>query len=158
MQVGYSLRSIQIVMAKGDNLSKAELQIRKRIEKRYKKRTEFFQMLIGLGMLNFVIWNVFSPVGVFMMAAQCFAAITVLAIGMTGMELFFMEVQERAVQRELDRERDARYGGDYGYDYDKPKREDSVRLADLSVGEDGELIEIDDEDDYDNGRRQRRRS
>lgn len=145
-------------MAKGDNLSKTELQIRKRIEKRYKKRTEFFQMIVALGMLNFIIWNVFSPAGAFFMAAQCFAAITVLAIGMTGLELFFMEVQERAVQRELDREREARYSGGYDYDYAKPKREDSVRLADLSVGEDGELIEIDDEDDYDNARRQRRRS
>lgn len=145
-------------MAKGNDLSKAEMQIRKRIEKRYKKRTEFFQMIIGMGVINLIIWNILAPVGIFLMAAQCFAAITILAIGMTGMELFFMEVQERAVQREIDLEREARYGEGYAYDYDKPKREDSMRLVDLGVGEDGELIEIDDEDDYDGGRRQHRRS
>lgn len=145
-------------MAKGNDLSKAEMQIRKRIEKRYKKRTEFFQMIIGMGVINLVIWNILAPAGIFLMAAQCFAAITILAIGMTGMELFFMEVQERAVQREIDLEREARYGEGYAYAYDKPKREDSMRLSDLGVGEDGELIEIDDEDDYDNQRRQHRRS
>lgn len=143
-------------MAKGDDLSKAEIQIRKRIEKRYKKRTEFFQMVIGLGVLNLILWNVFVPSGIFLMAAQCFAGITVLGIGMTGMELFFMEVQERAVQREIEREREARYGGGYGYDYEKPKHDDHMRLVDL--GEDGELIEIEDEDDYDDRQRQRRKS
>jgi hypothetical protein len=144
-------------MGRADDLIETEKEIRKRIERRYHKRVEFFQMLIALGVINAGLWTVLGPGGV----AQCFAAISVMAVAMQGIDLLLSELKEGAIQREIEAERLAR-----GYIYTdasvKAKR-GSPRPAErlVRLSDDGELIELGDDPEYDededDARGQRRR-
>jgi hypothetical protein len=140
-------------MMMADNYEK---EIRKRIEHRYKKRSEFGGMLISLVVMNAGIWFVLQPGGgMFMMAAQCFLGISVIALGIAGTELLMNELKEAAIQREIDAERVARMG-EYRYgaaDYEKAKNP-PMRLVQIS--DDGELLELEDDADDDELVRRRR--
>lgn len=132
-----------------------EKEIRKRIEQRYKKRSEFLGMLITLAIMNAGIWLVLQPGGLWLMAAQCFLGISIIAIGISGSELLMHELKEAAVQREIDAERAARMGG-YAADiyYEKAKNPPPARRVQIS--DDGELIEADEAYSDDEGAPRRR--
>lgn len=132
-----------------------EKEIRKRIERRYNKRKEFFALLFTLSILNIGIWSIFSPAGLFLTAAQCFLGISILAVVLTGGEYLFNELKENAIDREIEREREARYGG-YRYTADKTKREYEPPVRLVTLSEDGELVDMDDDDEHKTPRRRRK--
>jgi hypothetical protein len=139
-----------------DDLSPEEIEaiyndIRRRVEQRYNKRGEFFTHLGAYLAFVFLVWFVWlGPTqfgngvwGIIMALGTIGWSIGMLA---HGIQWLFFELQERALQRELD---GAGLAGVYQRVRAKPKREERlVRLSD-----DGELEEIILEDDEDSRQR-----
>jgi hypothetical protein len=128
-----------------DDLSPEEIEaiykdIKRRVEQRYNKRGEFFTHLGAYLAFVFLVWFVWlgptqfghGVLGIVMALGTIGWSIGMLA---HGIQWLFFELQERALQRELDR---AGLAGVYQRVRTKPKRDERlVRLSD-----DGELEEI----------------
>jgi 2TM domain-containing protein len=127
----------------------SEEEIRRRVEKRIKQRNEFYIHLAVYIAVNLLLWGIWFFTSNFHNGEDNFPwpfipmmgwGIGIVAHGLT---VYFnsarrIEARERAVQREIERERERLANDDH---YEKPKRDQRMRLT-----EDGELIEIADDD------------
>jgi 2TM domain len=126
-------------------------EIRARAEKRAKKRGEFYQHLAIYIIVNLFLWLIFLVLGAFLsspipliipflstlgwgLAVAIHATVTYIETG--AMEA----MREREIEREMQREMHRRGIADESELYEKPKRDQVVRLSD-----DGELVYEEDE-------------
>jgi hypothetical protein len=123
-------------------------EIRKRVEKRFKRRTSFITdagMMLLTGTVLSFLWLNTDP------TARVSPVIMLILVG--GLTLAFFdklvnyvmgELQDRAIQREIEREREYQLGVS-----EKAKRDDARALR---LSDDGELIEF-EESSSGNGKR-----
>lgn len=130
-------------------------EIRKRVEKRIKERNEFIIHLAVYIMVMALLWVIYifssDLPATLMSGAELdfpWPIIPMMGWGIGivahGLTVFFnspgrIAARERMIQREVERERERLEAA--GYDVDKRKRDSLYRLSD-----DGELIEVTDED------------
>jgi hypothetical protein len=114
-------------------------EIRYRIKKKYDNRVEFISHVVAFLGANFVLWAVLQP-------QNGWATLSSIAMGgwfigvLCHTVVFWgKEAQESAIQREIEREREFR--GQYTSDTDMKRKREHLQLT-----EDGELLDIVDED------------
>ncbi len=110
-----------------------EEEIRRRIEKRYANRTEFFSHLASFVVLNGLLWFVLldwrNPTGsLWGVLGVAFTVLWLVGMISHGIAFITFEMREREIQREIER--------------DRAYREAGLRLLELS--DDGEIIEVRD--------------
>ncbi len=124
-----------------------EETIRRRIGRRNRRR-----MWLMLNVTAFIVATILlATIGPRLLAPPIWQAPSVwvlwgwvvwlVIIFLHGIKSMFDEATDRAVQRELERERMLYYQAVSGGEKEKPKRDAALRL-----GEDGELIEVTDEE------------
>ena len=135
----------------------SEEEIRRRVEKRIKQRNEFYSHLAVYVVCNLMMWMIWAltrdpgetigfPWPLIVMFGWG------IGLGSHALTVYFnsasrVEARERAIQREIERERERLANDEY---YEKPKRDQRLRLTD-----DGELIEIGDDEVEDGEKRKR---
>ncbi len=126
-------------------------QIRARAEKRVKKRAEFFQHLAVYLVVNVFLWIMFgglafvthtplAMIPAFLSTMGWGIAITLHAITVFIDTKVAEDMREREIDREMRREMQRLGIEDPEELYEKPKRDQNVRLSD-----DGELVYEDEE-------------
>ncbi len=122
--------------------------IRDRIEKRIKNRNQFFFQLAFAVAANAVLWYIYAAVGDHMVAWPALFSLP-WAVWLVSMGLGVYRDSERAadrrelmIQQKIEREK-LRMGLANSA-YEKPKREPTMQL-----GDDGELVAVDETDDSD---------
>ncbi|HEX2908334.1 MAG TPA: 2TM domain-containing protein [Phototrophicaceae bacterium] len=129
-------------------------EIRKRIQKRYDDRAGFFIDLVCFLVFNVGIWIAWLATPEAARAPIIFPALVVTTLGWGIGVLAHMinyvngEARERAIEEAIERERAWRDGSLL----EKPKRDQRVRLSD-----EGELVEVVEEDEADNYKPLKRR-
>jgi hypothetical protein len=112
-------------------------EIRKRVEKRYKKRQELIYQVAGYVLTNAMLWFFFHDSWVLWVTFGWGIAIAAQVMDYYNKYGGGAQRKEAEIQREIERER-ART-----LPYEKPKNEPHMRLTD-----DGELEEVSDGEDY----------
>jgi 2TM domain len=122
-------------------------EIRARAEKRVKQRAEFYQHLVIYLVTNAMLWLLFILISVLTSGGGGPLVVPLLStlgwgigIAIHGIVVYIDTtaidaMREREVQREIERELRRRGIDDPAALYDKPKRDQAMRLSD-----DGELI------------------
>lgn len=107
-------------------------EIRQRITKRYENRTQFVGHLVGFPIVNALIWS-----GIFggWMVLRWISVAWFLGLAIHFVNFMMLEARERAIERAIQAEREWMAG-------EKPKRDSRIHLT-----EDGELEEVNDDDE-----------
>ncbi|MBC8170296.1 MAG: 2TM domain-containing protein [Anaerolineae bacterium] len=127
------------MMSKRSKANSMETEIRRRIEKRFKQRSEYFSHLVAFMLVNGVGWAIFLQ-GNNSSSTVCagISIIWTIAFIIDTVQFIMSELQERTIQREIERERMLRYG--VGEMTEKTKNR-LMRLTD-----DGEIMDFDEEE------------
>lgn len=134
------IRAQQNRAAAGDPASTDYDGIRARVERRYRRRYE---------LAAHIVLFLFIVVGLLLLrvpprALALLGGVWALVLVVHGLQVVFAETTDRAIEREIEREQERMY------EAEKPKRDRRMRLS-----EDGELIEV-IEDEWDDGGKQKR--
>jgi sugar/nucleoside kinase (ribokinase family) len=127
-------------------------EIRARAEKRVKHRNDFFQHLTIYLIVNAFVWAIFLVIAALVEAPEALIpafmttfgwgiAVAINAASVIGESASVGKIRENQIQHEMRREMEARGITDPAQLYEKPKRDQTVRLSD-----DGELIYEDEAD------------
>jgi hypothetical protein len=126
-------------MSKKSKDTSIEAEIRRRIEKRFKQRSEYFSHLAAFVPINTIGWLIFPQWNnIFSIICAGISVMWTIAFIIDTVQFIMSELQERTIQREIERERMLRYG--VGEISDKTKNR-LMRLTD-----DGEIMDFDDEE------------
>ncbi len=128
-------------------------EIRERAVLRVKHRNEFFQHLAIYLVVNVFVWAIFLVIAALVHAPEALIpaflttfgwgiAVAINAISVIAESASVGRIREDQVQREIRREMKARGMTDPSELYEKPKRDQAVRLSD-----DGELVYEDEADE-----------
>jgi hypothetical protein len=138
-------------MSKKNRPSAMEEEIRRRVEKRFDQRAEFFSHLIAYVVVNGFGWGLLAP------KLEISPFFTTIGMGITllwgmgvaihGVMYLFEEGKERAIQREIERERELRYGPGGAGAGNPQKFKNNSRDRIMRLSNDGELIADEYEDD-----------
>jgi fatty acid desaturase len=117
-------------------------EIRRRIKRRYDNRAEFLSHLVAFVIVNGLgWWFIALPMGgiVFTLAALV-SGLWFLGVVIHFIQFLTKELQERAIEREIERERAWR--SSYASEPDMKRKRERLTLT-----EDGELLEVIEDDE-----------
>ena len=115
-------------------------EIRRRVKRRYDNHAEFLSHLVAFVVTMVAVWWLWQPQGVLGTVAQLGSAGWFMGIVIHFIQYLTKIMQERAIEREIERERAWRSG--YVAEPDMKRKRDRLTLT-----EDGELMEVIEDDD-----------
>lgn len=115
-------------------------EIRKRIKRRYDNRAEFLSHLVGFLVTMIIVWSIWIPQGTWQTLAEIGSAGWFMGLVIHFIQYLTKEMQERAIEREIERERAWRSG--FASEPDMKRKRDRLTLT-----EDGEVLEVIEDDE-----------
>lgn len=126
-------------MSKKPKDNSIEATIRRRVEKRFKQRSEYFSHVVAFVLINGAAWLIFPQImGGFSTICAGISVLWSIAFLIDTIQFVMNELKERTIQQEIERERMLRYGVDMS---EKAKN----RLMYLT--DDGEIMEFEEDEE-----------
>lgn len=128
-------------MSKKTKDNSLEATIRRRVEKRFERRSEYLSHVVAFVLINGAAWLIFPQImGGFTTICAGISGLWGIAFTIDTVQFILNELKERAIQQEIERERMARYG----VGIPEKAKNRLMRLTD-----DGEIMEFEEDEDAD---------